>query len=495
MAWKKLAEIIAREASYRSSKERGKRSFFRLTGGSLLKYNALLISIFTLLSVGMGFGALAGREVSIVMLTMLSLMDIMMGILIMALNTQVLISDKLLDPVFRLPIGEYDVRRALSWVGIYWGEAALPFVIVPAGLIMSYILNDASFFVSSLLIALMGLLLSLGLGYLVGSLASKYTRSLRGRAVSTLVWVFALGIGFVMGPVSSFVGESLRSGLGLVAWIPPVSFIFMFRDPVALATSLASLLLSYLLLRYGTNRFWNAAVVGEVPLPKVSAKWSLNYGLMAAVLRELKIAVRTPRILASVIIYSALFPFSILFPSMSASDMPLGLREYIPVLALAVGGLEGFSLLYFYVMEAAGAKSLYPLPLRRSDVALLKFIAFSVTNIPLILAVSAAILIFSGIEGIFSLLIYIGSFAGSALMNSLIYANMLPEEPSHWSSETFGRNIVGVIMTGEVIFYFLVGIMSFLIPGFVEKIVISAISLAIIWLVDLVLYRRGQRVL
>ncbi len=494
MTWKKLAEVIAREASYRSAKERGKRSFFRLTGGSMLKYNALLIAIFTFLSVSMGFAAFAGRELSIVMLTILSLMEMMMGILIMALNTQVLISDKLLDPVFRLPISEEDVRKALSWVGIYWGEAALPFAVIPAGIIMSLILKDAIFFLSSLLIALMALLLSLGLGYLVGSLASRYTRSLKGRTISTTVWILALGIGFLIGPVSSMVEESLSSNLGMIGWIPPISFVFMFQDPIALVTSLASLLLSYLLLKYGTDRFWNAATRGEVPLPKVSAKWSIRYGLMAAILRELKIAVRTPRILASVIIYSVLFPFSILFPGLSASGLPAGFKEYIPILALAVGGLEGFSLLYFYIMEAAGAKSLYSLPLRRSDIAILKFLAYSVVNVPLIIAVSVAILLFPS-AGILSFLIYLGSFAGSSLMNSLIYANMLPEEPSHWSSETFGRNIIGILMMGEIGFYFLVGIMAFLIPGAMEKTLISLISLAAIWLIDAFLYKWSRRII
>ncbi len=494
MAWKKLAEIIAREASYRSAKERGKRSFFRLSKGSMVRYNALLITIFTFLSVSMGFGAFAGRDLSIVMLTMLSLMDIMIGILIMALNTQVLISDKLLDPLFRLPISEDDVRKALSWVGIYWGEAALPFVVIPAGLVMSLILKDLTFFLSSLFIALMGLFLSLGLGYLVGSLASRYTRSLKGRTISTLVWVLALGIGFLIGPASSAVEKSLSSGLNMISWIPPVSFVFMFQDSVALTISLAYLLLFYLLLRYGTDKFWNAATRGEVPLLKVSAKWSIRYGLAAAILRELKITVRTPRILASVIMYSIFFPLSILFPSLSVSDLPAGFREYIPILALAVGGFESFSLLYFYIMEAAGAKSLYSLPLRRSDIAILKFLAFSIVNVPLILAVGATILLFPN-AGILPFLIYIGSFAGSSLMNSLIYANMLPEEPSHWSSETFGRNIISILMIGEISFYFLVGITTFLIPGAMEKILISIISLAIVWLIDAFLYRWGQRIL
>ncbi len=493
MVWKKLAEIIAREASYRSAKERGKRSFFRLTKGSMLKYNALLIVIFTFISVSMGFGAFAGKELSIIMLMMLSLMEIMMGILIMALNTQVLISDKLLDPMFRLPVSEDDIRRSLSWVGMYWGEAALPFVLIPAGLIMSLILCDVIFFLSSLLMALMGLLISLGLGYLVGSLASRYTRSLKGRAISTLVWVLALGIGFLIGPVSSIVEESLSAGIGIINWIPPVSFIFMFQDPVALVTSSASLLLSYLLLKYGTNKFWNAATRGEVPLPKSPVKWSIRYGLVAAVLREIKIAVRTPRILASVIIYSIFLPLSILFPSLS-TNLPAEFKEYIPILALAVGGLEGFSLLYLYIMEAAGAKSLYSLPLRRSDIAILKFLAFSTVNAPLILAMSAAMLLFPG-AGILPFLVYIGSFMGSSLMNSLMYANMLPEEPSHWSSETFGRNIIGALMIGEMGFYFLIGVLAFLIPGAMEKILISIISLAIIWLINALLYKMDRRVL
>lgn len=497
MAWRKVAEVVAREAAYRSAKERGRSlRFFRLSKGSMVRYNIFLIVVFTFISVTVGLSAFAGEEMALTMLVMLFIMEIMMGVLIMALNLQVLISNKLLEPMFHLPLGEDEIRKALSWVGIYWGGASLPFVVVPAGAISSYITGDISLLVTSILIAAVGLLLSLGIGYLVGSLAPRYTRSVKGRAISTLTWILVLGVGFLMGPITSTVGKALeKGGQALPKWIPPISFAFMSQDAMALVSSITTLILSYALLRYGTNKFWSAATRGEVHIPKGPAKWSISYGLTAAIMRELKIATRTPRILASIIIYSVVFPFSLIFPWMSISKIPPGFGEHLPALVLAVGGLGGFSLFYLYIMEAAGAGSLYALPLRRSDVARLKFMTFVLVNLPLMAVVSAAILLLSSLRGLLALVVYLATFTGSALMNSLIYANLLPDQPSHWSTETFGRAMIGVIFMAEMGFYFAMGILSFMITGVATKIIIVLASVVIIWLIDAFLYRRGMKAL
>ncbi len=492
MSWRRIAEVVAKEATYRSRKEAGRNlRFFRMTGGSMLKYNAFLLAVFTFMSLGVGLSAFGGPEVAYPSLITLFVMEILMGVLFMALNLQVLVSDKLLEPIFHLPVGESEIRKALLWVGIYWGGAALPFVLIPGGVVASYLLGDPLIAVGAAIGSLVALILSMALGYLAGSLATKYTRSIKGRAISTLIWLLVLGVGFVMGPLMDAVSQLYEGGaLQALYMVPPISFVMMFRSPEALSSSLILILASYILFRIGTSRFWRVATRGEVPLPKGPAKWSLSFGFSAALMREVKVATRTPRILASLLMYSFIFPITFVFPLLS-EGLPQEFAGFLAPIALAVGGLGGFSILYLYVMEAAGAKTLYSLPLTRGRIAMVKFYTFMTVNMPVaaLIAVALAILIPNGAV---PALIYLAALSGSALLNSLIYALLLPEEPSHWSAETFGRTLVAVLFLIEGIAYFAVGIASLFLPyGF--RAIITLAGLAAIWIADLILLTVGGR--
>ncbi|MDK2383567.1 MAG: hypothetical protein QI199_02005, partial [Candidatus Korarchaeota archaeon] len=368
---------------------------------------------------------------------------------------------------------------------IYWGGAALPFVLIPGAAISSYLLGDPMILVGSIAGSLVALVMSMALGYLAGSLVTNYTRSLRGRAISTLVWLLVLGVGFVMGPLMDAISWLYEGGtIQALYVVPPISFAMMFESLEALSSSLLLTLASYVLLRIGTSRFWRVATKGEVPLPKGPAKWSLSFGFAAALMREVKVATRTPRIFASLIMYSFIFPLTFIFPFFS-EGLPQGFPGFLTPLALAVGGLGGFSILYLYIMEAAGAKTLYSLPLTRCRVALVKFYTFLTVNMPvaILIAVTLAVLIPTGT---ISALIYLAALSGSALLNSLIYALLLPKEPSHWSTETFGRTLVAVLFLIEGMVYFAVGRISLFLPNELQA-TISLITLAAIWIVNPIL--------
>ncbi len=488
MTWRRVAEVLAREATYRSRRKTGRSiRLLKLTGGSMVKYNALLLVLFSLISLGTGFSALGGRDVAYANLVMLFVMEILMGVLFMALNLQVLVSDRLLEPMFHLPLEETEIRRALSWIGIYWGGAALPSILIPAGIVASIILGDPSILAGALIGSLVALALSLAVGYLAGSLATRYTRSLRGRAISTSVWLLVLGIGFLMGPLAE--GVSAMRGSELLAALPPLCFSLALSSPLALASSLALISASYALLRVGTARFWRVATRGEVAPPRGPAKWSLNFGVRAALMRDLKLVSRTPRILASVIMYSFMFPLAFLLPMLSGG-VPPELKGALLPIALAVGGLGGFSVLYLYVVEAAGARTLYSLPLTRADVAGLKFLAHSVMNLPIACAVAAVLSVMMP-SGAFPALLYLASFLGSALLNSLVYAAMLPDEPSHWSTETFGRAVIGVIFIVESVAYMALALIPILVPG--SGALLALAGVASIWILDGALMRYGRR--
>ncbi len=480
---------MAMEAAYRSARRHGKgREFVRITGRSAVRYNLLLIIMFTLLSSFLGLGALMGGEVSCLILSMLFMMDLVMGILTMSLNLQMLVSDGLLEPLRRLPMGDEAVRSVLSWVGIYWGGAALPFLLIPAGTIASFILGDPIPLIASLLMSLAVLLLSLGLGYLAGSVGSGYTRSGRRLAGSTLAWISLLGLGFAVGPVASTFLRAIQTGGEIPGWVIPLSFCHL-DSPPALASSSALLAASAATLVLGSRRFWRSLSAERVG--SGSSSWRIVHGLTAALLREIRIVTRTPRILASLVVYSLVFPISLISPQMTFLGDLLG-PGYAALFMLSVGGLGGFSVVYLYITESSGAKTLYLLPLTRSRVALLKTLSFLLLNLPLLAAVAAVLAATSGRSGLVNAAIYLASFSGSALLNSLVYAVMLPDEPSHWTSETFGRNLIAAIFSVESCFYFLLGLSP--LTGWSEGGIVAG-TLAVIWVADLILLAAGRRIL
>ncbi len=492
MHWRRAAEIIAMEAAYRSARKHGKgREFIRITGKSALRYNILLTLMFSLLSSSLGLGAFLGREVSYLLLSVLFMMDVVMGVLTMALNLQMLISDRLLDPLKHLPIDEGGVRSILLWMGLYWGGAALPFLIIPAGLISSLILGDLITLLASVLMSFSSLNLSLGLGYLAGSYSSDYTRSRKGLMRSTLAWLSLLSLGFAIGPVASWFLSSIETGARIPEWMIPLSFCYL-TSPRALISSSALLLLSVTVMILGYMRFWRKISVEEASAPPRPPKWSLTHGPWAALLREMRIVSRTPRVLASLIIYSLVFPVSLISPQKTFLGNFLG-PNYASLFMLSVGGLGGFSVVYLYISESSGAKALYLLPLTRSRVAAIKTLSFLLLNLPLLVAVALVLWIASGWEGILNTLIYVTSFSGSSLLNSSVYAVMLPDAPSHWTSETFGRNLIAAIFSVESGFYFFLGLAPLLLDSREGNIVLG--TLAAIWLADVILLMMGRRIL
>jgi len=224
--WKVIAEAIAREANYRAQREMSRRNLSIMTAGSILRYNIFIILILSFISGMTGLASFEGREAALLVSIPLFIVEIMLGTLSMALSLQVIVSDKLLEPIQHLPIEERDLRRALSLLGIYWGGLALPFAMIPAGLISSIILSDPSILAGYLAASITGMILSLALGYLVGSIAGKYTRSLSRRAISTLLWTILIGFGFFLNVIMrTFSSMEDLSALNLLKVVPPLSFL------------------------------------------------------------------------------------------------------------------------------------------------------------------------------------------------------------------------------------------------------------------------------
>ncbi|MCS7103760.1 MAG: hypothetical protein NZ992_07785, partial [Candidatus Korarchaeum sp.] len=365
-SWRKIAEVIAREANYRAGKEMGgRRNLNLMTAGSALRYNLFLMLILTMISILTGLSALSGREEALFTIIVLFLVEVMLGMLSMALNLQTIISDELLHPLQHFPIEEGELRKALSLLGIYWGGLALPFAMIPAGLVFSVLHGDLSFLLGFSSASICAMLLSIALGYLAGSVGGRYTRSLSRRAFSTVIWVILLGAGLMMNPVLSGFSEFLGSSegtLGMLTALPPISFLHIAGDPLSFVSSILSMILSLALLRIGTSRFWRIASSPEVASVRI-ASWSISFGIRASLVRELKLSFRNPRMFASILVYSFLFPLFLIFPMLTNLQELEEFRGVLSLIPLILGGLQGsFAPYYLYIVEAAGAKALYNLP-------------------------------------------------------------------------------------------------------------------------------------
>jgi len=473
MSWKVIAEAIAKEASYRAQKEMSRRNLTIMTAGGILKYNIFIILILSFISGLTGLASFGGRDAVLYAAIPLFIIEIMLGTLSMALNLQAIISDELLEPIQHLPIRERELRRALSLLGIYWGGLALPFAMIPAGLISSMILSDPSIFAGYFAASITGMILSLALGYLVGSIGGRYTRSVSRRAISTLLWTILIGFGFFINFIMSTFFSTVGSDLGVLRIVPPLSFLHW--DLPSSISSALTFAVSLALLTYGTSRFWRAAISPGEAAP-VSLSWELSFGLKSILMKDFKIASRNPRMLAPLIVNSIalpLFLISSMIRGIEKLDIPVVL-----VLSISLGVLQAtYSAYSSYLLDSSGARALYMLPMSRRKVASMKTLSILAFNsIPFIL-ISIGLMQLGSIWA--SIPIYLIALTGSGYLNCLIYAKMLPKEPANWSVETFERWIITIIMMVQTTFFLSLLIVSQFLPIF--ALWLSSLSLVAVY--------------
>ena len=457
--WKIIAEAIAKEASYRAQREMEWRDLTIMTAGGILRYNILVILILSFISGLTGLASLEGREAAVIVAIPLFMIEIMVGTLSMALSLQTIVSDKLLEPIQHLPIEEGELRKALSLLGIYWGGLALPFAMIPAGLISSMILSDPSILAGYFAASITGMILSLALGYLVGSIGGKYQRSLFKRTISTLLWTILIGFGLFINAIMGTFSNFSEPYLSMLRLVPPLSFLDWSLH--SLVSSALTFALSLTLLVYGTSRFWRAAISpGEAT--SVSLSWKLSFGVESILMKDLKIALRNPRMLAPLIVYSIALPL-FLIGSM-IEWIKLDIITTI-VLSISLGTLQAvYSAYSFYLLDSTGARALYTLPMSRREVASMKTLSLLTFNsIPFIL-ISISFIYLWGIWAFIP--IYLIALTGSGYLNCLIYAKMLPKEPANWSVETFKRWIITIIMMIQTILSLPLIVISQFLPTF-----------------------------
>ncbi|MEM1869850.1 MAG: ankyrin repeat domain-containing protein [Thermofilaceae archaeon] len=442
-----LSGILAREATYRSRKERGEIpirgiDLFALAWTVFLFFLSLLFGVIFAYFIYDGYLELIA---SILFLFTLSMLP---GLAQMALNTHVIIADKLIDPLLHLPVSWGNLRWALVKQAFIWGGFSPLFAFIPAAIVYLTIRKSPAVPLGLALTGIFATLLAVSLGYLIGSYVSKYTRSLLRRIVSTVVWVLILGLGYIFDLLNKFFYKAvLPLDSVLMSVIPPFCFLHLTRSALSLTVSVASLAASVWLTRFSVRRFVRAATVAEIYAPPPALSWRVSARALIPTLKELKMVARAPRMMA-LIITQALLPSLLLIywiltvlrqmltwwfePSLSNAATMV-----IMMMLVSIGIFQALQGVYImFVAEAANARTLYLLPLTRLNVALSKSLALLLMCLPFIVAASAVAAMFLNAS---AGLVYAAAIVGSVLLGGLILAMWAPREPSDWSRETYSQ--------------------------------------------------------
>ena len=461
--WRDIAGILAKEASYRAIKraKASRRRGLRLGSGEFVKSNVLIILIGSFVSIMIGVPLLMSNppvEAVLFIAGILGLIELFSGAFTMADTIHTIAVDKLLDPLARLPVSDRDIRRALLAIGLYWGGLGLPFFVIPAMAAAAWRFGRPLLLVWGAIEGIALFLLAIGIGYFFGSLAPKTTRSPLLRVISTISWLLFFGIG-AMFPFMSriFAGLQVQVNVPFLDLLPPFSFAAAGFGSISSAlASLFFLFLSILVFKLGAGRLWRAASRGwTAPGPIVTPReWGLWRGPISPMLmKDLKLIFRNPRMLATTFYYVLIWPLIILFPIISGAREggPL-LEEALPAIALFIGSASGYAVEYMYVLEGEGAKILYLLPISKGR--LVEYKAFAITMLSLPLAVTIAMTaswLWNPLIGLSAGVSYLLALTGSAIINSIILANQLPQEPSSWTMHTFSKGILLLVVLGEIV--------------------------------------------
>jgi hypothetical protein len=448
MSWKEVADVLAREASYRAMKRGERKTFIGFSG--LLRSNLLGAVLMTLISLSVSAGALFERSFLIAALGVLGLIELLLGAFTVAGSVHVVLSEGLLEPLSFLPVDEKDIRKAFLMTGVYWGGLSMIFALIPGVLMLAFGLKIWALIPFGLIEAFSILLLSFGIGYLAGSLGPKYTRSRISRVIQTVVWLIFFGFGVMFQFVPRFVPKT--SNIPYIELIPPFSFAgASIGSREAMLSSLVFLLLSILLFRAGAERLWRVASSGIFLLPQFPAerKWSIRVGSMQLLRKELRLMTMNPRILASTFYSMIMAPIVFIIPLIT--DSKLNVAQFIPALSLFAAGFVGLSVYYLYVVEAEGALLLYLLPITRGYLARQKAIALFLLSIPILLLIGVACYLIGGIFMAFTCtIIYATTALGSSMIFSSSIVTYLPKEPSIWTQETLKGKITAISLAGII---------------------------------------------
>lgn len=500
--WLRVAYILAREAAYRAQRRlEGGRSL-TLLSGSIFRVNMFGIVAWTIVSI-MVMAPILIRiypitpSIFIGILILEFTIGIFISLVIMINNLNTLQTDRLIDMIRHLPIRENDVRLSLIGVSLYWGIIPLPFLVIPSSLIATYITGEIHYIISGLLTSIFMLSLSVGLGFLLGGIGGRISRSLPGRIFSTILWLIVLGSGVLFSIFGTDIYENIYgmdldpSINNIYYLLPMTAFTYIFMDPL-ISIPMASIWIfsGLTVLKIGIDRFWESLnIVYGAPAHRGLGRGLMSILMDIGVWREILMLSRSPRMLAN-IIYLLLFPIVIPLIFGSGSLPLINCSLGIP-LVIILASLSSPATYILYVLEGEGARYLYQLPISRGDIIRSKAYTVSILSTPVSIFYMIYVSMLCGFSrGFMAMAAYLITILSSSLLSSYLDSRLLPSEPSIWTPQTFS-NLTKIIHSFIIVLIYFslafVGAIPFIIRelGFTEIYVILAINE---WLSSLMVY-------
>ncbi len=468
--WFRISEILAKEAQYRAGRRTGSMRRLSFGTGSLLKSNLVTVAFFSMFSTTFGFMVTSSPALG---LGFAGLMELFFGIITTAPALQNMVSDKLLDPLAYLPLNEREIRKSLLYIVLYWGGIGLLFIVLPAAVAGALLTHNLYLILWGSLEAVSLLLLSVGIGYIAGSVSPKLSGRPLSRILSTLAWLAVMSFGFVFMAVNNFSfshspQSSLKTSKDLLEAIPPFSFgSASAGSPLSVTSSLAFLLFSMLLFKTGADRFWRALSAEMLivkPGSDVKLQWKLWSGpLPSPVFKDLKLLIRNSRMLASTI-------YVFFIPLFAASPFFFGsvhkLYSLILILMPWMGTAVGSAVGNLYLTEGSDSRFLYLLPITKGSIVRSKALALAVLAIPISL-MYFLLMMDVPLIGAKVALAFLLSSIGFLFLDSYLIMMRLPREMASWSRQTLGQGWTLIMLLVDMV---VAGVMTAvsLIPLFIR---------------------------
>lgn len=483
----KLAQILAREVSYRSTRSSNKKSersfLFKLytPKPSALRVNilpGLMLMIFSLvISLPL---LMQNVDVEFVFLLIILVVIVMEGIITIMHSTtftSVYVTQKLVALFNMLPISEKQMFWVYLYALLFYGSGlSTTFIFIPPTIIGLFkAINGAmplTMPVLGLISTLMFMIFSYTLGIIFGSYVNIIKRKPILRTLTTVIWLVWFILIFSGYNLMRIMGNVFSRGEAeWLVYLPFVGIILFHRNYLGSIFSGVIMLIltyfSYIIAKRKIRALIQAPSEGGyvkrgVHRPEISIR---NLGFISGfIYKDIRLLVREPRRLAN-FLFNMIFPLIIFIPGiLSKPRLPLtGIEEALWMsFSSWVGAFTGYGVEHLFFMEGESAKVLYTLPITKKKIALIK----TMTTILFTIPVSLIILILSYImsqnisSAILSLILVLLSAFSYALISSKLTLMSLPENISAWTEASQRR---GVIMLIKIIVLIPVFALPFLI--------------------------------
>lgn len=461
-----LARALAQESVFRANRRNIRVPFVSrdYRGISALSSN-LLPSMFFLLfsSVYLLMVVWSPLEVLPYILLPLLFMVAYFNIVQMLSFSSIFFGDELFESVRILPLSSKDLVKIyfLTYI-LYWGGASTTMLFLPqfvTGVVfrsealpcmLSFLFSSASVMFSSILLAVY-----------IGSYTQVFRKSILMNVLSALGWLILLSAYYLLfsTPALANLSEILPAEYTrYISLIPFAGPLYVGIYPLESLVSIAATGVLVYLIYHKATASMEAVVSGtrisRTPfLARRPGGDKIGYRRLSKqlslVVKDFKLILREPRRLSGML-YLMLFP--ILFIGFGLAEAHTMFTFY-----LLMGSIVGLSSTTWVYLEGEGARVLYYLPLKRTEIYVSKVIdgltvAFSVLAFLMLAKISG----FAGISLYGAIAMISASIFTTTTSLAFIIANV-PEQPSSWTESSVNRSKI-------VLLQFVIASVSVAIP-------------------------------